>query len=93
MPSPERRRFLQIAGGSARECAAILDILSRCQVISAAEWKAGKELLARIVAMLTRMVDPSDRVRETEPEYGYVYEYGYGCGVEPWPNKRLKQTA
>src|SRR6185369_13219904 len=92
LPSPERRRFLHIAGGSARECAAIFDILSRCQVISAAEWKMGKELLARIVAMLTRMMDPSDRVRETEPAYGYVYEYGYGCGVERGSNKPVEPT-
>jgi four helix bundle protein len=77
-PSPERRRFLQIAGGSARECGAVLDILFRCQAISDAEWRTGKDLLARIVAMLTKMVMPDGQVREEEAVYGYVYEYVYG---------------
>ena len=79
LPSPERRRFLQIAGGSARECGAILDILRRCRVISEADWEAGKGLLARIVAMLTRMMDSFDHVREPETVYGYEYVYEYGA--------------
>ena len=37
------------------------------------------------------MMDPSDRVRETEPVYGYEYEYGYGCGVGREPNKPLEE--
>src|SRR5262245_6192736 len=82
LPSPERRRFLQIAGGSARECGAILDILCRCGVISEKEAQPGKELLARIVAMLTRMIASGDQVRDPEAVYGdgyvYVYEYVYG---------------
>ena len=83
LPSPERRRFLQIAGGSARECGAILDILCRCGVLSETDWKTGKELLARIVAMLTRMMGPADRVRESEAVY--VYEYGEEGGAEQEP--------
>jgi len=69
LPSPERRRFLQIAGGSARECGAILDILFRGRVIAEAEWKHGKELLVRIVAMLTRMAGFVDQVREEGAGY------------------------
>jgi four helix bundle protein len=72
-PSPERRRFLQIACGSARECGAVLDILFRCQVLSEVERKTGKDLLARIVAMLTKMTAPRNQVREEEAVYGYVY--------------------
>jgi hypothetical protein len=84
LPSPERRRFLQIAGGSARECRAILDTLCRCRVISEAEWQKGKELLARIVALLTRMMGSFDHVREPAPVYGseYVCEYGTEGGAE-----------
>jgi hypothetical protein len=67
-----------MACGSARECGAILDILFRCQVISEVEWKTGKDLLARIVAMLTKMATPPNQVREDEALYGYVYEYVYG---------------
>lgn len=79
LPSLERRRFLQIAGGSARECAAVLDILRRCQLISDLESAQGKELLIRIVAMLTRMIGQlPDQIRESESVYVYEYEYGYG---------------
>ena len=78
LPSADRRRFLQIAGGSARECGAILDILVRCQVITDAEGKRGKELLVRIVAMLTRMMGAADHVRESEAVYEYVNGYEYG---------------
>ncbi|MBX3025415.1 four helix bundle protein [bacterium] len=70
LPSAERRRFLQIAGGSTRECAAILDVLHRCAVISQTEWRTGKQMLARIVAMLTRLIGPPDCVRESEAEFG-----------------------
>ena len=98
LPSAERQRFLQIAGGSARECGAILDILWRCKVISDGEWRQGKELLVRIVAMLTRMIGQlSDHVRENEAVYGYEYGYGYGYGYEygetERPNKPLHLTA
>ena len=54
----DRRRFFEIARGSAMECAALLDILhiippGRC------ECNGGlKNHLLRIVAMLTRMIDP-----------------------------------
>lgn len=80
LPCADRRRFLQIAGGSARECGAILDILvRRCRVITEADGKPGKELLVRIVAMLTRMMmGPADQVRESAAVYGYEYAYEYG---------------
>lgn len=89
-PSPDRRRFLQIAGGSARECGAILDILVRCQVIPEAEGKRGKGLLVRIVAMLTRMMGPPEHVREAEAVYEDVngYEHGEDGKVE----QRLART-
>ena len=40
------------------------------------DWRTGKELLVRIVSMLTRMVTRADAVREDGAAYGYVYEYG-----------------
>ena len=52
----DRGRFLQIAGGSARECGAILDILGRCDVLDRETVLKGKNFLVRIVAMLTRMI-------------------------------------
>lgn len=67
LPSADRQRFLRIALGSALECAAILDVLTACQAISSAKATEGKQLLVRIVSMLTKM-----QTREkAEYEYGY----------------------
>lgn len=71
----ERGRFLQIASGSARECAAILDILNRCGVLRTDALGNGKDLLARIVAMLKRMIDQGNQVREEGIGYGNLNEY------------------
>jgi len=51
----DRRRFLEIARGSANECAATIDILVVCRAISGIEAAPGKELAHRIVSMLTKM--------------------------------------
>ena len=77
MPSADRGRFLQIASGSARECGAILDILSRCGVLKTDALQIGKDMLVRIVAMLTRMID-RNQVREEGVVYGNVNEYVHG---------------
>jgi hypothetical protein len=61
-------------------------------VISDDEWRQGKELLVRIVAMLTRMIGQlSDQVRESEAVHEYGYGYGYGDTERP--NKPLHLTA
>jgi four helix bundle protein len=60
----DRSRFFDIARGSAMECAALLDVL---QIYSSESGdRAGelKNLLLRIVAMLTRMGDPRDAGRK-----------------------------
>ena len=58
VPPADRCRYFQIAGGSARECGAILDILSRCGILDENAGDKGKALLVRIVAMITKMIDP-----------------------------------
>ena len=51
----DERRFFITARGSALECAAILDAIEAVQ-ISHAGIPRGRELLVRIVSMLTRMI-------------------------------------
>ena len=51
----DRRRFFEIARGSALECAAIQDVLLVGKAITTDESTQAKELLGRIVAMLTRL--------------------------------------
>ena len=67
----DRRRFFEIARGSATECAAILDILVFQNVLSDEDAIRAKELLIRIVSMLTRLTETGDRVKEEEIDYDH----------------------
>ena len=64
----QRAKFFDDARGSALECAACLDAAVAKRVARNDRIHAGKEMLARVVAMLTRLVerfDPDEfRVRE-----------------------------
>ena len=51
----DRRRFFDIARGSAMECASILDILLIGKAITDSELQEAKKLLSRIVSMLTKI--------------------------------------
>ena len=51
-------RFYTIARGSALECAAILDALEVTTVFNEADLKQGRDLLERIVSMLTGLIKP-----------------------------------
>lgn len=51
----DRSRYFDIARGSALECAAIQDVLKIGKAISDKENDLGKELLLRIVSMLTKL--------------------------------------
>ena len=53
--SNEKIRFYRMARRSATECAGILDICWRLQIIEELNHSKGRELLIRIVAMLTKM--------------------------------------
>jgi four helix bundle protein len=60
----DRRRFFEIARGSALECGSIQDCLEACNVLTAVENAQGKTMLIRIVAMLTKLGERSHEVRE-----------------------------
>ena len=51
----EKGKFYRIAKRSATECAAIFDICRRLHLIEEARIAKGRELLIRVVAMLTKM--------------------------------------
>ena len=67
--------IFRIASGSARECGAVLDIVVRCAVIQTSPSKRGKNLLVRIVAMLTRKANAGRTNRVLEE--GSVSRSGY----------------
>lgn len=49
-------RYFTDARGSALECAACLDVLQEERLVEEASYSTGKDLLSRIVSMLTKMV-------------------------------------
>lgn len=53
--SSEKVRFYRMAKRSATECASIFDVCRRLQLIKEAQYTLGRELLIRVVAMLTKM--------------------------------------
>ena len=64
----QRAKFFDDARGSALECAACLDASVAKRIATQERIQSGKELLVRVVAMLTRLVerfDPDEfRIRE-----------------------------
>ncbi len=52
----EKARFYRMARRSATECSAILDVCQRLSLIEEEKFQAGREILLRIVSMLTKMV-------------------------------------
>ncbi len=51
----EKIRFYRMAKRSATECASILDICRHLQLVNPQLYSKGRELLLRIVAMLTKL--------------------------------------
>jgi len=54
----EKVRFYRMAKRSATECAAILDICNRLDLVESSCFQAGRDLLLRIVSMLTKLTNP-----------------------------------
>src|SRR5580765_4188106 len=75
----DRARFLEIARGSALECAACLDVLVARKLATPRQIETAKENLARIVQMLMGMLRRfSERggfLREDAAEYGFDHEH------------------
>ena len=69
----DKNRFFEIARGSALECAAIHDILTAFAAIDEESNSQGKSPWRRIVSMLTRLIQRSDRVAQDPIEYEYEY--------------------
>ena len=55
---PDKAKHYTIARGSAMECAAHLDVMRVEELIDVEHYGRGVELLERVVAMLTKMIDP-----------------------------------
>jgi hypothetical protein len=71
--SNDKRRFYRIALRSATECAAILDVCRTLRLGEEESLASGRDLLVRIVSMLTRMTKPQESGTGT----------GTGTGTNP----------
>ena len=74
-----RARFFDDARGSASECAACLDALVAKQVCNDDRIDEGKELLIRIVAILTKLISKfstPQEIREELGHYSVMHEFG-----------------
>jgi four helix bundle protein len=82
----DRARFLEIARGSALECAACLDVLVARRLATLEQMETAKENLARIVQMLMGMLrkfsERGEFLREDEGGYGIEQEHEHE-GKEP----------
>ena len=56
--SVDKRRFYRIASGSAMECAGALELLHNRSILSDLGYQVRRDLLIRIVQMLSRMCRP-----------------------------------
>jgi len=67
----DRRRFFDMARGSALECAACLDLLTAKNLISKTELQVNKESLEKIVSMLVGLIrsNSTDRLHEEPVAY------------------------
>ena len=77
----DRSRFLDIARGSALECASIQDILAATGGIGDRAHSEGKMRLNRVVSMLTRLIARSESVGEGPLPYdaGDEFEWEKEC--------------
>jgi four helix bundle protein len=66
----DRRRYFEIARGSALECAAIQDVLVVGNALLEAESQSRKAELDRMAAMLSRLGGRGYQVREDQAVYG-----------------------
>jgi|GEM_PF-140599 len=71
----DENRFFEIARGSAWECAAIHDMRLAFAAVDEESTRQGKSRLRRIVSMLTRLIQRTDREPDAAIEYEYEYEY------------------
>ena len=85
----DRRRYFEIARGSALECAAVQDVLEVCAVLPKEENERTKNLLDRIVAMLTKLGRRGYSVKEETTEYR-ILKTDTDSDTDSDPDKKTK---
>ena len=78
----DRRRYFEIARGSALECAAIQDVLVVGKALGSVESLRRKSDLDRIAVMLSRLGGRGYSIKEASTPYGY-YDPDFDCDFDP----------
>ncbi len=80
----DKRRFFSIARGSAMECGACLDVYFRLKFTNRNRYNKNKELIEKIVAMLSKLA----RASFEEHDYGLDddEEYDESCPIQHYLN-------
>ena len=90
----DRRRYFEIARGSALECAAIQDVLVVGKALDREESRQRKTELHRMAAMLSRLGGRGYQVREDQEAYGTDFDPDSDFDLEQRDglgSKRLKK--
>ena len=79
----DKKRFFQIARGSALECFSILDILITCGTRNPEDILKGRQMLFRIVSMLSKMIEKGQLIRRFKLDirrsvFDYEHEHEHG---------------
>ena len=85
----DRRRYFEIARGSAFECAAIQDVLVVGEALDKKESRERKIELDRIAAMLSRLGGRGYYVKESTTPYGQI-EFDFDSDPDPDSDTDLK---
>jgi hypothetical protein len=85
----DRRRYFEIARGSALECGAVRDVLQVCGALSPEQNAQAKMLLDRIVTMLTKLGQRGYAIREEPGEYR-VDRNDTDSDIDPDPDGNMK---
>ena len=88
----DRRRYFEIARGSALECGAAQDVLQVCGALPADENTSRKALLDRIVAMLTKLGQRGYTVHEYPEEYATEIDADTDSDADGRKKKRTPTT-
>lgn len=75
----DRRKFFEIARGSALECAAIQDVLFVCSAMKKDEHHARKNEIDRMAVMLSRLGGRGFSVEESQSAYVQSIDEDYDC--------------
>jgi four helix bundle protein len=78
----DRRRYFEIARGSALECGAVQDVLQVCGALTAEDNEKAKAMLDRIVAMLTRLGQRGYTVREDPGDNWFTTDADVGPAAD-----------